>query len=104
MTTTKHTPGPWAESDWMESFVSVTHDGYVVAEVQPKLWNGVPRITRAEVKANARLIAATPELLAALEAILAHPAAAQAEKRGSLVYAPEELRRARAAIAKAKGE
>src|SRR5690349_20659367 len=110
LSTAKHTPGPWAESDWMESFVSITHDGLVVAEVQPKLWNGTPKISRAEVKANARLIAAAPDLLEALKSVTADADEAIKEAGGcdhsvGICMCPEKrnVERAREAIARAEG-
>ena len=82
-----HTPGPWivftSEDDWgCDTFVGTLTD--TLFDVRPgkgPSWQD----------ANARLIAAAPDLLAALIA-LEHE------------YGPTTLRHAAAAIAKAKGQ
>lgn len=78
---TQHTPGPWAQNgNLIEG-----PDGETVAYVTA--YNTMtPR-----QKANARLIAAAPELLAALENVMANPT----------TFSFEPIR---AAIAKATGE
>lgn len=83
-----HTPGPWvAVSDYVEA-----HD----------LDEPLSICTLADCgdasKANARLIAAAPELMAALEEFIGAVDAGCAFKDASIVEY------ARAAIAKAKGE
>lgn len=65
----------------------------VVAEVL-----GMPRTTEAE--ANARLMAAAPDLMAALEAMVKD---IEAVAKNDVVW-PATLKQARAAIAKAKGD
>lgn len=57
-----HTPGPWLA----EEHVIVTEDGQQVASVLPFYDE-----REAESLADARLISAAPELLAALQAVLA---------------------------------
>jgi len=94
-----HTPGPWTihESAFSSSLVKELHIGTptrTAACVYDDCAAGIS--VRSEVEANARLIAAAPELLAALEALcedkyLADPINA------------DRMRAARAAIAKAKG-
>ena len=88
MTTTKHTPGPWSASP------SPTSDGlYHVYKADGNFLT----LEDAEHEANARLIAAAPDLLAALEAAVHLPS----------LPAVEQVRvqnQARAAIRKAKGE
>lgn len=57
-----HTPGPWEIAEQSESHDMIqieTSDGYAVADVRNR--NGFPQNL-----ANARLIAAAPDLLAAL--------------------------------------
>ena len=73
----KHTPGPW--------HVEIYNEGRNM-DVQDAKGRGVL------TKENAQLIAAAPELLAALEAFVQH---------GTID--PEDRRRARAAITKARG-
>lgn len=69
----KHTPGKWYFETDGEGTPAQHHDRYIVAE------NGGGRVCtmhppndggRSAMDANARLIAAAPELLAALEALL----------------------------------
>lgn len=88
---TKHTPGPWN--------LELGRDGAPrglkgPAEVEHRNivnWNGFASPTKQVSMANARLIAAAPDLLRALECLLEMGHA----KAGDL---------ARAAIAKARGE
>lgn len=101
----KHTPGPW--------FVRAQDTGFLIDSPKTKEqphgrvaavaqysydWAGP---MRAEALANARLIAAAPELLAALEVILRDHMAVHGV--GDLEMQPA-LFQARAAIAKATGE
>lgn len=95
---TKHTPGPWTMHPRFD-------DGAEVRALAPVAWCGVASthgasgnqsIDAAEARANARLIAAAPDLLAALEDI------ARGDYSDPLcMRTPEQ--RAREAIAKAKG-
>ncbi len=88
----KHTKGPWTASGFDEEYtdqINIKGDGFYVAAA---IWMGNP----GEQEANARLIAAAPELLEALEAVLQ-----QVDDDSSY----EEMRAdIRAAIAKATGE
>jgi hypothetical protein len=84
----KHTPGPWEVGDAPDDRVAV-HGGTVcVAVVGDKGF--------AAVEADAYLIAAAPELLAALEGLLADPYLSHSINN-------DRMAPARAAIAKAKG-
>lgn len=96
---TKHTPGPWRVTGGsMTKYVEATiRDGWVqeVAAVGPtEADNGYGR----QQDANALLIAAAPDLLTALEALM------QLESRGRVMPVGKEWDTARAAIAKATGE
>ncbi len=98
MTNTQHTPGPWEISaDKYANFKNAVFgpDELKVADC------GSSRLT-GEVEANARLIAAAPELLEALERAADELKRAQ-NSNGSQWLVDEEAK-ARAAIAKAKGE
>lgn len=100
-----HTPGPW---DF--DFVSGMKDGYATL-----LWYFVKRdgdnvsiaadivdpITCKPSEANARLIAAAPELLEALQAIV--KSLADQDDEGIIEHA-QQMIDARAAIAKARGQ
>ena len=95
-----HTPGPWeakhregTDGDYRTEVFSAKHGGIATCDWTPKnLGNGVTATYR---EANARLIAAAPDLLAALQAIAKTECASLA-----LEYVQGI---ARAAIAKATG-
>ena len=62
--TTQHTPGPWWVDD--DGFITAGSDDYkIIAE--PRCME--PHGNEAEIDANAELIAAAPDLLAALQAV-----------------------------------
>ena len=64
---TKHTPGPWnvlSESAFGRPYQIVAQDGTMITS-----WGSICRRASAEGRANARLIAAAPELLYALEQV-----------------------------------
>lgn len=115
-----HTPGPWAISTdntpWTEGDAEIAHangepfgltliltdildaDGEVVARCEWEPGSTVER--QAELEANARLIAAAPEMLEALRALVEEhfaPRYGTGEKRAA------DWERARAAITKAEG-
>jgi antitoxin (DNA-binding transcriptional repressor) of toxin-antitoxin stability system len=101
-----HTPGPWTvESCRNEDgspFLSISGQGPFgawLADIQPGSVNGKPLGVTQRDEANARLIAAAPDLLAALKEMteLKHFTATRSEKESADA-------KARAAIAKAKGE
>ena len=98
--TTSHTPGPWVRDTGSGFGCDVrAQNGRKVAAT----WginNSDPHrpAYRAECDANARLIAAAPELLEALETL------AECAKYGDVIEGADAWKDARAAIAKAKGE
>ncbi len=76
---TQHTPGPWTVETWNYAMatpprkeLTITAEKDAVAKVNG-LWRSERTVSeideRQEEKANARLIAAAPELLAALKSI-----------------------------------
>jgi hypothetical protein len=102
----KHTPGPWhyAECQMGTPFVDTESVGDLLAAALPL----------DEEKANARLIAAAPDLLAALEDMIGHCQGCNGKGRcyGPVPGSPgsyasnqpcQDCSDARAAIAKAKG-
>ena len=111
--TTTHTPGPWTMHPRFD-------DGAEVRALAPVAWCGAASthgasssqsIDAAEARANAHLIAAAPDLLAALrsaEAALSDIGDADREPGDDVAWcearAAEALPLVRAAIAKAKGE
>ena len=98
MTTTqtaKHTPGPWKQNGntvWEDG----TKDRGHIAVCRLRVGTHVPEFQN---EANARLIAAAPDLLAVLEKVLAAYEAAREPGHGTILIAE-----ARAAIAKARGQ
>ena len=67
---TKHTPGPWyvCHHDDNSEIVVRQSGGDILANLQCDLYDAENRTT--EIEANARLIAAAPDLLAAAEAVI----------------------------------
>lgn len=87
----QHTPGPWMPS-WRDYGGVIDKDGYVVAQAATFR-------NKEVIEANARLIAAAPDLLEALQDCVS---VMSIELKGLAVIQPE-LRNAMAAIAKATG-
>lgn len=107
MNNTKHTPGPWT---WDGEFGLGWYAELVSPEKYVGHYSRPQALSREESKANARLIAAAPELLAALEDILPHAIRDIHELNEQMVGSlyPSinlaKIKRAEDAIAKAKGE
>ncbi len=102
----KHTPGPWSTSsvgigdDLSWPIRRVRHDqrgNRIISWIADA--HGTQGMDEAERAANARLIAAAPDLLEALEEL--YWLATDSERMGVHMH---EYDRAQAAIAKAKGE
>jgi hypothetical protein len=100
----KHTPGPWRaqpregfEGEW--EVVSTCETEWLIAAAAPHI-DGDPD------EANAHLIAAAPELLEALEAVLYWAELIAGDTTDKEAAANEEasIALARAAIAKVKGD
>ncbi|WP_152593472.1 hypothetical protein [Stenotrophomonas maltophilia] len=86
----KHTPGPW----WVDDHTNIRSEPGMVAF--PCVKDGLPQ------EANARLIAAAPELLEAL--ILLEREMVESGNAGSVDYGwKPAIEKTRAAIAKATG-
>lgn len=98
----KHTPGPWhVEEPFGEpgTYIAVTFPGFSPGLV----CRMIDQARTPEGKANARLIAAAPDLLAALESLHAvHRAFSSADNWTS--FDDDARAAAEAAIAKARGE
>ncbi|WP_148316759.1 hypothetical protein [Achromobacter xylosoxidans] len=105
--TTNHTPGPWARDTGSGFGCDVRAENGRKVAATWGINNGDPNrpAYRAECDANARLIAAAPELLEALESCVIWNG-----KRGPddnllpIDRQPGEIAKAMRAIAKAKGE
>jgi len=93
---TKHTPGPWAVADVGEVVVCAT--GRTLCDVYSSFGTG-----EEQADADARLIAAAPDLLAALEAFVEAEHAASIGWRAFGMYV-DAVDAAKAAIAKARGQ
>lgn len=99
----KHTPGPWSfyddSNDGRTNRIEIVAIGKTVA----RIYHSVP----AEDLPNARLIAAAPDLLAALNEFSDYVHAEQCSTDGAVTYSNTQINRlaflARAAIAKATG-
>jgi hypothetical protein len=90
----KHTPGPWAYTLTGRICTRVTYD---TADDIATVKEG----SFGEFKANVHLIAAAPDLLAALERIVEHPGEfAELEDGETMVFRMTSI--ARAAISKAR--
>lgn len=114
-TETKHTPGPWFFGDTFTSYIC-TRDGKEVTNYTARgIGNGAchvgyasitPALGSDEAKANARLIAAAPDLLAACKAL--HQCLSGwveiAEAQDRRAYDSEALKMGQDAIRKAEGE
>lgn len=90
MSNTKYTPGPWA---WTGSFFKGS-DGKVIVT---RSWNDTEA---EEAEANAKLIAAAPELIEALEKLVAEWEKVRVITHGSYVF-DNVWKRATEAIKKA---
>ena len=104
-----HTLGPWSVhsddgDDWL-MVMAGGPSGKIVANVNPETFSaGVADLVEMPAEANARLIAAAPELLEALQLFARYEQEMEADDHvaGMLTYA--QLREAaRSAIAKATG-
>lgn len=95
----KHTPGPWGHltilgsSESSQGFKIIGSDWFGIATVAPLDEDG------REGKANARLIAAAPELLEAIQRLIA----TGLHEREYHEFMSNPMHYARAAIAKATG-
>jgi len=97
-----HTPGPWHKlcAVTQSGICGASIYGQIESDGQPKLGSHIAEVFGQHTtidEANARLIAAAPELLEACKAVLAN-----ADKR-QLVATVETEELCRAAIAKATG-
>lgn len=100
----KHTPGPWETCYWLDDEFSVAQDSPAFTRVC--VMSYVVKKGNApneEMDANARLIAAAPELLEALQSLIAVEPTASGCKAFELMVTGKDMDRARAAIAKATG-
>lgn len=105
MSEVKHTPGPWHQTRKHPRQISDTR-GFKIAKCLTTTKGANFEMTPAEAEANARLIAAAPDMLEALEGFV-EMYVDFAESGDAGFFDAEEtpqVIKARAAIAKAKGE
>ena len=103
----EYTPGPWVHYDDSADGKTNRHEIAAFGKTICHIYHSVPE----QDKANARLIAAAPELLEALELML-KPAIKCLEANGAtkanngvtLTYSVRQIENYRAAIAKARGQ
>ena len=88
----KHTPGPWEAREVSQNWIEILASDLVIGTVLPTQYVSLGR--SPEQQANARLIAAAPELLEALHAMLDEHADCKGCDASNLAFA---------AIAKAEG-
>jgi hypothetical protein len=104
-----HTPGPWIAHQRPAAPIEyghhvTTHDGLTVCNVTYQLPVEIDgKVVEATRIANARLIAAAPDLLAALQCLLDAVQDKHVQMQTGLVVAGPAIDQARAAIAKATG-
>ena len=97
---TDHTPGPWHVIEACYEAYRGSHSiDSVDVRVAKVARNGVDDV---EGEANARLIAAAPDLLEALYLLVVDVRVAEVDKDGGMRFS-ERIRHAEAAIAKATG-
>lgn len=90
------TPGPWFTTGTMTKYVEARIDGGLIQEIAAVGPTAADNGYGAQQEANGRLIAAAPELLEALEAMIRH-----SDKLGRQ---GDVYRAAKRAITKARGE
>jgi hypothetical protein len=92
-----HTPGPWVvqRDSGLRQRIQTGGDKGTLCYMTARPFAHGANFTHAQITANARLIAAAPELLEALEECL--------REHGGFTIKGEVEKRARAAIAKARG-
>lgn len=91
----KHTPGPW-KAEWHSGGHEIVGNGGFLADVPITSNRPV-----SETAANGRLIAAAPELLAALQAIVEEADGPSKPYSGDSYLPPHLIQAARVAIANA---
>lgn len=110
-TESKHTPGPWVVQDETVIWTAVIdppETSYDIGVPVADLWVSKsfvgPAYNRDEVAANARLIAAAPDMYEALEDLISSLEITWRNGFSAVEDVQKELEFARTAIRKAKGE
>lgn len=111
MSEKKHTPGPWSVSqkntDPDAAFADEHYQisGAPFGHAAPWIAETYGGLLRGQAEANARLIAAAPELLALLEEVVQATASCECGLSSCSICGADSLNgRIRAALAKATGE
>lgn len=102
----KHTPGPWqAVRNSVYWEIRIAHEGKFDRQLGDLCATGCePGHDSGEEEANARLCAAAPDLLDALEELRSAVVDLDQDEESSVTHCENLLRKARLAIAKARGE
>ena len=100
----KHTKGPWNNYAGDDIYCVYDAAGKKICSIEPVDIVGWNAVHRDEAEANEALIAAAPELLEALEAICLMQARNYGDATQTHLDFPELVVKARAVIAKARGE
>lgn len=95
MSEQSHTPGPWEIERYSDGLIQIVGNVRAVSDHEEHVTTVVEAVTRGD-EANARLIAAAPELLEALRACVSRITDEVADAEFL-----DEVEQARAAIAKA---
>ena len=99
-----HTPGPWRVGEKRHDYADIVIRVIRNRENHPVTMTCYAGYTRRTGDANARLVAAAPELLAALEQTITRFERCMVQAGSDPTYAHEATRDARSAIAKARGQ
>lgn len=102
LTDLKHSPGPWRLAD-TDVVADAFGEEVLIAGVYAGGYTRGGNGNRERLEANARLIAAAPELLEALKAILADCGETTMDGYVENSIHSDEVNKARAAISKATG-
>lgn len=96
----KHTPGPWEIERYSDGLIQIVGNVRAVSEHEDHVTTVVEAVTRGD-EANAKLIAAAPELLDALEDAVNRLTSSLILLKCDDDFIKKETAKARAAIAKA---
>ena len=100
----EHTPGPWVTEEHLDHIISIETGEDQIYDRKDIAQVGFEPNDRLTAEANARLISAAPELLAAMEMLIEREPAIISAALMSGINLSHRFNFARAAVAKAKGE
>lgn len=100
----KGTPGPWEIERYSDGLIQIVGDLKVVSDDEENVTTVVEEISATNEEANARLIAAAPELLDALQSLKCELILSDVDMGYIESHFRPSLNKAAAAIAKALGQ